>query len=425
MLKRLCQLLCIVCVFLMAGCTAQTYHDESSNASVDTDRIMITLAYGKERTYPGDVIEAFNQSQDTYFIQGICYGNGSAEERREKLMQDFQTGNAPDIVLTGDFGLDCQGDDQLYFENLRPYIDTSATLDWSDFVSSFMDAYAPDGSLYNTASAFSIETVVMRQSDDTPLSIDSIVQLAQTCGGVENMQYWDKDFFGILLDQAIARCLNFDDRSCDFSTSEFYQALKLYTEYYSLDNSEEQIHPTGLLYVDTISSFSSVQFHEAMFQSKVSYVGYPLINESLFNVVGDCFAINADSAQKDGAWMFLEYLLSEEYQFENSPAFPTNIHALERRVASAKEGAMEEASEPFALDFNYTAASADEIEQILTLIDITKDMKMTTEDELDVSVIVLRIVEESYVANNLSIGEMSSLIQEEVEKYLLNGDSSS
>lgn len=421
MLKRLFQLLYIVCVLLIAGCTAQTYYDESSNASVNTDRIMITLAYGKERTYPGDVIEAFNQSQDTYSIQGICYGNGSDRERREKLMQDFQTGNAPDIVLTGDFGLDCQGDDQLYFENLRPYIDTSATLVWNDFVSAFMDAYAPEGSLYNTVSAFSVETVVMRQSDETPLSIDSIVQLVQNCGGVKNMQYWDKDFFGILLDQAIARCVNCDERSCDFSTSEFYQALKLYAEYCSPDNSEKQLHPEGLLYVDTISSFSSVQFHEAMFQSKVSYVGYPLINEPLFNVVGDCYAINVDSTQKDGAWLFLEYLLSEEYQFENSPAFPTNIHALERRIANAKEGAMEEVSAPFALDINYTAASADEIEQILALIDITKDMKRTTEDELGVSVIVLRIIEESYIADNLSIDKMISLIQQEVEEYLLNG----
>ena len=421
LLKRLFQLLYIVCVLLIAGCTAQTYYVESSNASVNTDRIMITLAYGKERTYPGDVIEAFNQSQDTYSIQGICYGNGSDRERREKLMQDFQTGNAPDIVLTGDFGLDCQGDDQLYFENLRPYIDTSATLVWNDFVSAFMDAYAPDGSLYNTVSAFSVETVVMRQSDETPLSIDSIVQLVQNCGGVKNMQYWDKDFFGILLDQAIARCVSCDERSCDFSTSEFYQALKLYAEYCSPDNSEEQLHPEGLLYVDTISSFSSVQFHEAMFQSKVSYVGYPLINEPLFNVVGDCYAINVDSTQKDGAWLFLEYLLSEEYQFENSPAFPTNIHALERRIANAKEGAMEEVSAPFALDINYTAASADEIEQILALIDIAKDMKRTTEDELGVSVIVLRIIEESYIADNLSIEKMVSLIQQEVEEYLLNG----
>lgn len=421
LLKRLFQLLYIVCVLLIAGCTAQTYYVESSNASVNTDRIMITLAYGKERTYPGDVIEAFNQSQDTYSIQGICYGNGSDRERREKLMQDFQTGNAPDIVLTGDFGLDCQGDDQLYFENLRPYIDTSATLVWNDFVSAFMDAYAPDGSLYNTVSAFSVETVVMRQSDETPLSIDSIVQLVQNCGGVKNMQYWDKDFFGILLDQAIARCVSCDERSCDFSTSEFYQALKLYAEYCSPDNSEEQLHPEGLLYVDTISSFSSVQFHEAMFQSKVSYVGYPLINEPLFNVVGDCYAINVDSTQKDGAWLFLEYLLSEEYQFENSPAFPTNIHALERRIANAKEGTMEEVSAPFALDINYTAASADEIEQILALIDIAKDMKRTTEDELGVSVIVLRIIEESYIADNLSIDKMVSLIQQEVEEYLLNG----
>jgi ABC-type glycerol-3-phosphate transport system substrate-binding protein len=410
-----------VFVFLLAGCTAQTYHDESSNESVDTDRIVITLAYGKERTYPGDVIEAFNQSQDTYFIQGICYGNGSDSARREKLMQDLQTGNAPDIVLTGNFALDCQGDDQLYFENLRPYIDTSETLDWSDFVSAFMDAYAPDGSLYNTVSAFAVETVVMRQSDETPLSIDSIVQLVQTCGGVENMQYWDSNFYGILLDQAIARCVNYDDRSCDFSTSEFYQALKLYTEYYSLDNSEEQIHPEGLLYVDAISSFSSVQFHEAIFQSKVAYVGYPLINEPLFSVVGDCYAINADSTQKDGAWLFLEYLLSEEYQFENCAAFPTNIHALERRIENAKEGAMEETSAPFAFDMNYVAASEDEIEQILALIDITKDMNWTTEDEWDVSVIVLRIIEESCAADNRSIDDMILLIQQAVEEYFSNG----
>lgn len=138
-------------------------------------------------------------------------------------------------------------------------------------------------------------------------------------------------------------------------------------------------------------------------------------------MVGDCYAINADSIQKDGAWRFLEYLLTEEYQFQNSPAFPTNIHALERRIASAREGAMEEASAPFALDINYTAASEDEIEQILALIETTKDMNKNTAEELDVSVIVLRIIEESYVANNLSIDEMIPLIQQEVEEFLSNG----
>lgn len=420
MLKRLFQLLYIVCVFLMIGCTAPINHNDSTNASVETDRIIITLAYGKERTYPGDAIEAFNQSQNTYFVQGICYGNGSAIEHREKLMQDFQNSTAPDIVLTGHFGLDCQGDDQLYFENLRPYIDASTSFDWSDFVSPFIDVYAPDGSLYNTVSAFSVDAVVMRQSDEKPLSVDAIVQLVKTCGGVKNMQYYDKDFFGILLDQAIARCVDFEDKSCDFSSSEFYQVLKLYTEYYSLDNSGEDIVPTGELYLDTISSFFSVQFHESIFQSKVSYVGYPLVNKAFFNVVGNCYAINVNSTQKDGAWMFLEYLLSEEYQFENSSAFPTNVHALERRIANAMEGVAEEVSTPFLIDINYTAASTDEIEQILALIDVTKDMKETTEDELGVSIIVLKIIEESYIADNVSIDNIIPLIQQEVKEYLSN-----
>jgi hypothetical protein len=40
---------------------------------------------------------------------------------------------------------------------------------------------------------------------------------------------------------------------------------------------------------------------------------------------------------------------------------------------------------------------------------------------LDVSVIVLRIIEESYAADNLSIDDMILLIQQAVEEYFSDG----
>lgn len=412
--------ICVLCAILLSGCAMQMNDENLSRASADTERIVLTLGYGKGRTYPEELIEYFNQSQDTYLIQGISYGEGSNEDRRKKLLQNIQEGNAPDIILVNAFGFNWAADHTQYFENLRPYIDASEDLAWDDFVPAFIQAYAPNGEIYHTVSAFSVETVAAKQGKDkiSDLNISTIERLVQETGGAKNLQCWDKNFFGLLLDEATKRCVDFDQNTCDFSGNEFQQALELYAAFLQEDGAEESFHSNGRLYVDSVSSFSAVQFHETVFQAPVSYLGMPLTNQSLFYLSGDCFAMTADSRQKDGVWAFLERFFSSNYQVQHSTAFPTNMYALESRMESAKSGDMEPVTAPFDMEVTYTPASESEIEQITELINATETVSRTKTEETDVSVIVSRNISEYYVSNDLSITETIEHVQSDVEEYL-------
>lgn len=75
-----------------------------------------------------------------------------------------------------------------------------------------------------------------------------------------------------------------------------------------------------------------------LFGEKVSFVGYPNSERkgNLIQPTGGCMAMNAKGANKEGAWSFIQTILSDEYQnslveSHNTWGFPVKKSALDKQ----------------------------------------------------------------------------------------------
>ncbi|MDE6710699.1 MAG: extracellular solute-binding protein, partial [Oscillospiraceae bacterium] len=99
-----------------------------------------------------------------------------------------------------------------------------------------------------------------------------------------------------------------------------------------------------ILSSEYIARFKNIrELEQGKFGEPITFKGMPGSkgNGSTFNSSGTLLAITAKSANKDGAWKFVRYFLTDEYQDMyangNSYNFPAKLSALEKKAEAAKE----------------------------------------------------------------------------------------
>ena len=127
-------------------------------------------------------------------------------------------------------------------------------------------------------------------------------------------------------------------------------------------------------------------------------IGYPGWNgaENVMQTM-DAFAINSASEHKEGAWDFLEFLLSEEMQNRISWEFPVRKDSFERYMANSYRSAENECKE-----FNYSYGEF--------LQQATQEDFDTIREMLDSA--VYRYPGSSYSSNPLRV-----ILEEEAQMY--------
>jgi ABC-type glycerol-3-phosphate transport system substrate-binding protein len=198
------------------------------------------------------------------------------------------------------------------------------------------------------------------------------------------------------------------------------------TEYWS--NYESMYREgTALLSTVYLSDFATYNYQKkGTFGEDITFIGFPASNENGSAINYDIsFAMSSKSDKKDGAWDFLRYYLTDEYQDSITYGFPISIERLNELAETAKQ-------RPFYLDENGNKVEYDqtyylndveiiiepctdaEIDQVMTFL---KSLNQSTTYDSSLMKIVTEEAE-SFFSGQKSASEVAEIIQSRVQIYV-------
>lgn len=402
----------------------------------------------------------FNKKNDKYRIKFKAYVDNTAEwtentyaDAMTALNNDIISGNGPDI-----FNLSSAGSIQNYvakgvLEDLTPYLENSSLIKKEDFAEAILNAFTINGVLTCIPTSFYIQTVMGRASqvgDEMGWTIEEMMEFVEANPDASVFEYATKS-------SILSYCLNYNQDAfinqetgkCSFDSDEFKKVLE-YANKFPKEIARDEDTPSlprqimegkVLLNDAYISSPEDFSVNLQMFgEDKVTCIGYPTVDGSvgvLLSANNGAFGISSKSQKKEGAWAFVESLLTGDSLNDHfSYGFPTRKDKLEEMFQEAMkteyvldengEKLLDENGEPVREskgswgwgNDNFTieiyASTQEEIDQLKAVIDAAKPS--TNSDSQIMSI----INEEAapYFSGQKTVDDVADVIQSRVQIYI-------
>lgn len=332
-----------------------------------------------------------------------------------------------------------------FLENLAPYVEQSEALKPADFVDGILDAYTFEDTLVGIPTSFSIRTVVGKETQmeqKAGLTLEELLTAAdrypkaKTFDGMtkeEMMQYimmFNEDAF-----------IDWKTGDCHFESEKFKAVLQYVNRFPDALKGEEEgtslsdkIQRGEVLFaIADMTTFSAVQRFEKMFEGDASYVGFPTTEGRGGHLLlgWDAYAIAVSSKHKEGAWQFIEDLLTRdktEMYYDTYEAgsfshyFPSLKKVLNERVEDTIEEGRQIPKDKYPI-YDYGSGGAfqphvlswDDVNVILDLIPDATPAFSVKEDE------VIKIIGEeapAYYTGQKSAEDVMKVIQNRVSLYV-------
>lgn len=333
----------------------------SENTAVNNapeDRIILTLGCWKTNLHE-DEVAAFNNSQDTYWVEVIDYSEGGVrfDFARANLSDYIMSGNAPDMIdITQSFFAFAIS----YAEDLYPFLDSDPELSRDDFVQSFLKASETDGKLYVLPTHFALDTFIVKASyvDSTEdWSIGKLSAIGTRAG-------FDKLFFTPLnrtaafravFELAIDDFIDFESGAVNFDSDDYRELLEFAGHFaQELAKNVPDVIDAPIMYAQVSSFHMGEPYDSWAAGDEVIFLGSPCFNSfggafssyTLGSTLGSKIMMSQSCKNKDGAWSFIRYMLSEDCQLSNSLSFiskffPSNLSAFACLAEMSKNGELE------------------------------------------------------------------------------------
>lgn len=307
----------------------------------------------------------FNKNNPEYEIEITVYGDDLEwQEAISKMNNDMISGNLPDILLiNSNLPVDSYIAKGL-FANIYDFMETDPDIHKEDYLQNLLEAYEVNGALYYTVPDFTINTMAGKTSDvgaEQGWTMDEFMALVEANP--------DKNIFdtsyatntGMLTSFFSYNYDSFIDRNtgeCSFNSDAFIKMMEFcsrfpaevkddnidYDQNYWQEQEMQYRNGKTILSSEYIGRFQVIrELEQGKFGEPVTFKGMPGSNGngSTFNSSNTLLAITEKSANKDGAWQFVRYFLTDEYQDIytdiNSYSFPAKLSALEKKAEAAKE----------------------------------------------------------------------------------------
>ncbi|MCI8800920.1 MAG: extracellular solute-binding protein [Lachnospiraceae bacterium] len=309
----------------------------------------------------------YNRSNEEYRITVKEYDSYNTYEDYEagltQLNNDITTGNMPDILITSGLPVENYVSKGL-LADVGKLIEKDEELSQVEFVQNVLDAYSVDGKLYYVIPNFRVSTVIGKTSivgDRTSWTMADMKELMSTLPEGTNMlgEMTRDSFMYTMMDFCGADFMDVSTGKCEFDSQNFLDMMEfakelpeeLSEDYFGEDywrNYESQYRENRTilrnLYIGRLSDVNSTI--NGSFGEDVSYIGFPTESGmGSYVQAQDSYAISARSANIDGAWDFLRYYLTDEYQKELTWGLPIQMKYF-------MEDAQEATQRPYYLDEN-------------------------------------------------------------------------
>ena len=426
---------------------------------IDPEQVKKTLVVAvlSDDNFLRDAAVAFNRSSSEYRVEIRQYydstGDGTYEDALVNLNNAIASDNCPDIISLA--GLDAETlAEKGVFEDLNPYLEQSGALSREDILESVLKAYTFEDRLIAIPRRFMVQTAVGDAGELDAAgawTVEQVIAYAEAHPGAELFDQGTKDS---VLDY-LMRCsqetfIDWETGECRFD-SELFQKLLSFVNRYpdeadqgaALSSEWDRLADGGLLLSkEVLSDFNSVQVYMEMFQKKVKYIGYPTSDGSGGHIIVNAeqtYGISSQSDKKEGAWQFLENILTRETDSRFQTGFPSSRSRLRLEAKEAlnsgyeldKEGnpLLDENGEPIAASlgfsmmyydmssnrtYTYRPPVQEEIDIVLEVLD---QVRLAPEENSQIMNII-REESAAFFAGQKTVEEAAAGVQNRVGLYV-------
>lgn len=289
----------------------------------------------------------FNKSNEKYRIVVKEYGSEDYQAGITQFNADLTTANCPDLIDLSSLNYSMYVSKGI-LEDLYSYMEKSG-LKKSDYVENVLTAYEVDGKLYAMMPEFYVSTIMAKQSlvgDITGWTLSEMLDFAEENNPENLFSYGSRySIFYDCIYNNIDEFIDWETGKCSFDGEDFIRTLEFAAKYpdpEEINYNDEQegtyarLKANKILLMDSsISSVQQFQMFQGMFGEKIAFVGYPN-NERQGNLImpsGGCVGISSRAKNKDGAWEFIQNMISQEHQenLTNDWGFPIMKSALDKK----------------------------------------------------------------------------------------------
>jgi len=403
------------------------------NGKTSEGDIVINLAVSNYDTFfrGSDPVKEFNSMDNGYKISLIDYGEyydaATAEEESNadsKYAEAYQNADnkiCMDIIQGGKIDMTFKFFDDSRFLSLA---EKSAFVDLNKFMQDdpdinhntlnkhIIDLCENDSKLYYMPVSYTVKTLLGYEkyvgADENWTINDMIDRWAKMPEGSRftsslSINSADSIFYE-LIGNSITSFIDIDERKCYFDSDDFIKMLEFVKDFgVSNDCDKSEIVP-GDFFIDPVTLSGFKNFHNILWNAgntqPISFVGYPASDGSnSFIELGNTFAIcsSADEEVQKGAWQFIKYLTSYDYQYssmiaqndenaENDPSFdnseelffPINNNAFEKRAEEAYSKENEENIVSVSgKELNIGYFTREEFDRLKAIIEKTNQINLT------------------------------------------------
>ena len=313
------------------------------------------------------VVDFNKNSEDYRIVVKEYYTYNTMEDYMAgytQLNNDIISGNMPDILIV---------DANVPLENyvskgliadIGALIEKDEELSQVEFMENVFEAYKIDGKLYQVIPSFYVRTMIAKEAtvgDRTSWTMQEMQELVasmpegtQAIGDMTRtgffytmMQYSGSDF----VDVSTGKC-NFNSQGFKDLLTYAAELPEEYDEEYWGDDywmnyqSQYREDRTILMECYISSARDMVRNINGYFGEDITYIGFPTESgQGSVLAANQSYALSTQSADLDGAWQFIRYYLTDEYQDTLEWTLPITREGFMKNVEEAMEN-------PYYLDEN-------------------------------------------------------------------------
>jgi multiple sugar transport system substrate-binding protein len=406
-----------------------------------TDRRLEVAAMKFQKAYPDYRIDIKPYEQDNNTSEGF-------ENYVKTLNTELLTGKGPDIIAASWIPYEKYIDKNM-FVDLGELMEQDKDFDESIYYMNIFDAVRYKGRLYTLPvcirfNLLSVNKKILEQGsvniDDTNWTWKDFRDVGRKLAGGDGRRPFISLSCLTLLDYMLkgnyGSFVNEQEKKSSFDSPEFTDLLNMVKEFGDSDIPNDSVERNAnfndldsiengiaVFSPQTISDYVFYGFLRALYNDQVRLLNYPSSRKEKGGVFDSdaLFSINSNSKNKDIAWEFLKFLLSDEVQSGELESFAVNKESLAKAAQKALEmtgsGGM-----------SYVIGSQGEKPKIITPRALTQqdidyingfieNMRVFNRNNASVN----RVVQEEtslFFAGQRTADETARLIQEKVSIYL-------
>lgn len=412
-----------------------------------TPKYILSLAVGDYSSYyVRQAVLDFNKKSEDYRIQIKDYSVYNTDEDYNlgttRLNSDIVAGQIPDIILINqNMPFESYAAKGL-FADLYQYMDNDPGINRADYLENIFRALEIDGKLYKISPRFNIMTTVAKtkfvgsSSGWTMEEFKEVISKMPEGMSVFSLDMTRSRFLETAISYMYDEFIDKNTGECYFNTDYFKGILEFastlskddfdysnveddYWEKYENRFKDDKIllEMTDLYGFEGFQSMKNYTFGE----EEITMIGFPSGDGKGTAIYGEMsISISSKSKLVDGAWEFIKYFLTDDYQDSLSYGWPIKLSSIEKladKVLNPEEYQEGDEYNGGIIGRPYIGESKITEAEVNMLLDIVK----STDKAARYSVDVLDIIKEEampFFDGKKTIDETADVIQRRIRTYV-------